>query len=113
MYVVKQKPHDKFKRRGIDLITEQEITLEEALTGGKFTMDHLGGKKATLVLEPGRIVKPNDILIVENLGMPDLKSPGIFGKLYLIINVKFPSQLEEGKLAAIVKVFREYSENKK
>jgi len=105
MYIVKQKPHNKFKRRGIDLITEQEITLEEALIGGKFTMEHLGGKKVNLNLDPGRIIKPNDILMVDNLGMPDYKNPGNFGKLYLIINVKFPSQLEEGKLASLVKVF--------
>ncbi len=104
MYVVKQKPHDKFKRRGADLIVEQEITLEEALVGGKFTIDHLGGKKTTLVLEPGRIVKPTDILMVDGLGMPDFKAPGNFGKLYLIISVKFPTAIEESKLATLLKV---------
>ena len=104
MFVVRQKPHDRFKRRGVDLIVEQDITLEEALTGGKFTMEHLGGKRTTLTLEAGRIVKPNDILMVDGLGMPDFRAPGIVGKLYLIISVKFPAQLEEVKLSNIVKV---------
>jgi len=98
---VKQQPHSRFKRRGADLIIEQEITLEEALTGGKITIDHLAGKKVTITLEPGKISKPNDVMLADNLGMP---MQGGFGKLYLILSVKFPTNVEEGKLAKLVEV---------
>ena len=104
MFMVKEKPHSRFKRRGADLVLEQEITLQEALVGGKFTLEHLGGKKITLVLEPGKIVKPNDVLMIEGLGMPDFKAPGTFGKLYLVVLVKFPQNVEEEKLAELLKV---------
>jgi len=104
MFVVRQKPHDQFKRKGIDLITEQEISLEEALIGGKRTIKHLGGKKFTLSLERGRIIKPNDVLVIDGLGLPNIKSPKNFGKLYLIISVKFPEHIEEEKLNGLLKV---------
>ena len=104
MFVIKQKPHARFKRHSADLILEQEITLEEALAGGKFTIEHLSGKKVTLTLEPGKIVKPNDVMIVENLGLPQFGSPKAFGKLYLIISVKFPTEVEESKLTALLEV---------
>ncbi|MDR3737215.1 MAG: DnaJ C-terminal domain-containing protein [Acidobacteriaceae bacterium] len=103
MFIVKQKPHQKFKRRGADLIVEQELTLEEALTGGKFTFEHLGGKKFNLTVEAGRIVKPSDVMMVDGLGMPDFRAPGTFGKLYVIVNIKFPVHIEEEKLAALLK----------
>lgn len=86
------------------MIAEQEITLEEALIGGKFTIDFLADKKVTFTLEPGRIVKPDDILVIEGLGLPDYKKPGSSGKLYLIISVKFPSKIEEEKLSPLLKV---------
>lgn len=104
MFVVRQKPHPKFKRKGVDLITEQEITLEEALAGGKFTMHHLGDKKVNLSLEAGRIVRPNDILVVDGLGLPTFGSPKKFGKLYMIISVKFPEHIEEEKLESLLNV---------
>ena len=88
------------------MITEQEITLEEALIGGKFTIDHLAGKKVTLTLGRGKIIKPNDILMIEGLGLPKFKAPGVFGKLYLIISVKFPNKVEEAKLTPLLKVIK-------
>lgn len=98
---MRQQPHSRFKRRGADLILEQEITLEEALTGGKITIDHLSGKKVTITLEPGKIAKPNDVMVADNLGMP---SQNGFGKLYLILSVKLPSKIEEGKMEKLLKV---------
>ena len=58
----------------------------------------------TLVLEAGKLAKPNDVMIVENLGMSDFRSPGIIGKLYLIISIKFPNEIEESKLESLTKV---------
>jgi DnaJ family protein A protein 2 len=63
----------------MDLLMEQEISLEESLTGGKLTIEHLNEKQVTLQLRPGRILKPNNVLVVDNLGMPDMQ--GGYGKL--------------------------------
>lgn len=106
MFVVRQKPHNRFKRRGPDLIIEAELSLEEALTGGKFTFEHLGGKKINLTLEPGRVVKPDDVLVVEGMGMPDFRAPGKIGKLYFIVKVKFPDHVPEENRDKIIEVLR-------
>jgi DnaJ family protein A protein 2 len=105
MFVVKQKPHPKIKRRGNDLIIEQEITLAESLCGGKFTVEFLCGQKVNMTLEPGKITKPSDIVIAENMGLPDFKNPNSRGKLYIVISVKFPKEFDESKLEVVLKVY--------
>jgi len=76
--------------------------LEESLTGGKITIEHLNGRQVTLKLKPGKILKPNDVLVIDDLGMPDMK--GGYGKLYLILNVKIPKQLPEETVQALLTV---------
>lgn len=106
MFVIKQKPHPKFKRKGKDLISEQEITLEEALCGGKFTIDFLCEQKHTFILDPeDQLAKPNDILVADDLGLPDFKNPGLpRGKLYLIVAIKFPKDLQEENHEKLIEV---------
>ena len=102
--MVQQKPHSRFKRKAADLICEQEITLQEALTGGTFTLEHLCGKKVNLALKKGKVIKPNEVLVIDGLGMPDFKAPGTFGKLYLLVTIKFPKSLDEEKLSELLGV---------
>lgn len=104
VFIVKQKPHSKFKRRGADLVTIQGITLEEALTGGKITIDYMCGKKITLVIEPGRIVNPNEILYIDNLGLPRYKGHGN-GRLYVLVAVKLPIGLQKQTYDKLMNVF--------
>lgn len=103
-FVVQQKEHARFKRKGADLICQQEITLLEALAGGTFTFEHLCGKKHNINLKKGKVVKPGDVLVVENLGMPVFRSPGIYGKLYLVISVRFPKTVDEEKIGELLGV---------
>lgn len=102
IFVVKQKDHPRMKRRGADLLCEQELTLSEALTGGKFTFEHLCGKKMNLHLKKGKIVKPGEVMVIDGLGMPIMKSPGSFGKLYLVATIKFPKKLEDERLDSLL-----------
>ena len=44
VFVVQQKDHKTFTRKGDDLFIEKEITLVEALCGMKMTVDHLDGQ---------------------------------------------------------------------
>lgn len=102
--VIKSKPHDRYKRREADLIKEEEISLKEALTGGKFTIDHLCGKMISLEIEPNTILKPGELMIIEGEGLPQFRSPGKFGNLYLLISVKFPKELDGNELGDIIQV---------
>ena len=41
IFVLEPKPHKTFKRVGNDLILDKDITLQEALTGFSFNINHL------------------------------------------------------------------------
>lgn len=83
---------------------KQEFTLEEALTGGKVTIEHLNGRRLTISLSRRHILKPNEVLVIGGLGLPDINSSGNFGKLFLLVNVKIPTYLEEGKRQTLLNV---------
>lgn len=103
-FIINELPHHKYKRKGKNLYTELEITLEEALIGGKTKFRHLDGAYIDLMFEPNRILNPQSVLAMEGFGLPDFKSPKIFGNLYLMIKVKFPKELKSRKLFVLLDV---------
>lgn len=92
--VIKEKKHKTFYRKGADLFMEKEITLVEALTGLSFILVHLDGRKVRISNKPGEIIKHDDLMTVEHLGMPFHKKTYQFGNLIIQFKVKFPSQLD-------------------
>jgi len=89
-----QTEHSIFKRAGVDLCAEMEVTLAEALCGfDRVVIKHLDGRGISIqhpqpvtarVLEPGHIIK------VAGEGMFHKKSD-LKGDLYLIVRVNFPN----------------------
>lgn len=95
LYVrVKLKPHPKFKRNGADLIIEKEITLLEAITGFKITVNHLEGKKFEVMTLPGEVIKPGTVKTIKGKGMPFFKDAMSYGNLYVKFDVVFPKRGE-------------------
>lgn len=91
---IKQKPHKNFHRKGADLIMEKEITLVEALTGVDFVITHLDGRKIRIKNQPGEVIKPEMIKVVENIGMPFHKKTYVFGNLIIQFKIKFPATMD-------------------
>merc|ERR1719506_155056 len=58
IFVLKEQPHQVFKRRGADLFVERKISLVEALCGFEMEVTHLDGRKLLIKTAPGDIVKP-------------------------------------------------------
>lgn len=84
--------HKTFHRAGADLQADLHITLAEALTGfNRVVLTHLDGRGISLNLpQPrGRILKPDQILVVKGEGMPYKKSDHK-GDLYLTVKIDFP-----------------------
>jgi len=84
-------PSEQFVRDGKDLHYRHELTLSEALTGYEFTITHMDGRVLVIRSQPGEIVKPGDIRVIENEGMPQYKSPFDKGRLYLKLDILFPT----------------------
>lgn len=84
------------------LVVKREITLVEALTGFEFLLPHLSGKVLRVKSEPNTVVKPGDLVVIENEGMPIKGSGGLRkGNLFVQFDVKFPTpqQLQGQKKA--------------
>jgi len=103
IFVVKQKPHNLFKRDGSHLILEQQIPLISALTGAKFTITHLNGRKLTIKSKDGEIIKPGDVREIPNEGMPIDSRPYEHGNLYIKFSVAFPDKLTRKQVDAVAK----------
>lgn len=58
VFVLQQKEHPKFKRKGDDLFVEHTLTLTEALCGFQFILTHLDGRQLLIKSQPGEVVKP-------------------------------------------------------
>lgn len=99
------KAHPRFRREGLDLYTEVETPLENAILGGDLKVPSLSGQLA-LTLPPetqnGRRFR------LAGQGMPALNDTGTKGDLYATIKVTLPTDLspEEQELFHRLKELR-------
>jgi DnaJ family protein A protein 1 len=89
--VLDEKEHPTFKRKGMDLIMEMDITLVEALCGFKRVITHLDDRKLMIASPPGTVVKEGELKSVMGEGMPQYRNPYEKGHLFVKFNVQFPS----------------------
>ena len=90
-----------FKRNGLNLIFEKEISLKEALCGFSFELDHLSGKKYRINNGNGTVIGTNYQKVVPGLG---LKRNGHSGNLVIIFNIKFPEKISLEQVDALNKI---------
>jgi len=56
--ILQQSEHSMFKRAELDLFVEKKLTLQEALCGFEFTIEHLDGRKLRVSSPPGYVISP-------------------------------------------------------
>lgn len=101
VFVVQEKDHDTFKRKGADLLMVKHVSLNEALCGFEFIVKQLDGRNLVVKSQPGEVIKPEAdssspfVKIVPNEGMPSRGNPFVKGNLYILFRVDFP---ENGSL---------------
>ena len=106
VFVVQEKEHATFKRKGTDLFLEKDVSLTEALCGFKTTVTHLDKRQLLIQTNEGDVIKPNSFKAVFDEGMPTYQQPFNKGKLFVHFNVKFPApgDLSDEDLAALEKI---------
>ena len=84
-----------FKRSGLDLVLEKNITLKDALCGFTFELKHLNGKSYTLNNNKGNIIPPEYKKIYPEMGLVrgDHK-----GNMIIHFHVEFPEKLTEEQI---------------
>jgi len=107
VFVVEEKPHDRFVREGNDLVTRVSIPLVDALAGegGKRTVEVLDGRKLQVTI-PSGVVKPGQQTVVSGEGMPIRQQGSVRRKGDLIVkwDVTFPDRLTPAQKEGIRRV---------
>mmetsp|Transcript_24543 Transcript_24543/g.60315 ORF Transcript_24543/g.60315 Transcript_24543/m.60315 type:complete len:423 (-) Transcript_24543:297-1565(-) len=106
VFVVQEKEHATFKRKGADLFIEKSLSLTEALCGFQMTVAHLDKRQLVISTNEGDIIKPNSFKAVYDEGMPTYQRPFEKGKLFVHFSVKFPEpgDLSDDDLKALEKL---------
>ncbi|CAD5212641.1 unnamed protein product [Bursaphelenchus okinawaensis] len=90
-FVIKDKPHPKFKRDGADIRYRHKISLRDALCGHQLQVPTLDGTTLPLKLET--VVKPSMTRTIPGQGLPLPKEPSKRGNLIVEFDVRFPDSL--------------------
>ena len=95
-FIVQEKEHELFKRKGADLLIQKTLTLKEALTGFCWKVTHLDGREVVIKSKPGEIIQAEAaggkpyVKVIPNEGMPSHGNPFVKGGLYVLFTVEFP-----------------------
>lgn len=102
-FIITEKEHPVFKRAGDDLRRTVEISLKEALTGWRKTIETIDGRQISVSgavpTQPGAEIRYPD------QGMPKSKKQGERGDMVVEVKVRFPASLtaeQRSKLAEIL-----------
>jgi len=104
---IKVMNNTEFVRDGLDLLLTKNITLKEALIGFQFDFKHLSGKIYTINNKPGKVVTPDFVKEVANMGMkrtrPHPASP-LVGNLLICFNIKYPTTITEEQCKQLAEI---------
>jgi DnaJ family protein B protein 4 len=95
IFVIQEKLHQHFQRRGNDLVYKCSIDLKKALTGAAVQVPTIDGKDIKVTIPEGTIVSPGYELRINGKGMPLSKTPQSRGDLILVFDVQFPTHLSQ------------------
>jgi DnaJ family protein A protein 2 len=102
VFVLQQKEHATFKRKGADLLIQKSISLSEALCGFKFIVKQLDGRNLLVQSKPGQIIRPEVevgvpyVMCVDGEGMPKHGNPFDKGRLFVLFTLVFPPNYSLG-----------------
>ncbi|KAI9505704.1 Hsp40-like protein, subfamily A, member 1, isoform CRA_b, partial [Coemansia spiralis] len=92
VFVLEQKPHSTFTRAGDHLVAIAEIDLAEALCGfSRVLVTHLNGHPLEVSHKSG-VLRPGDVLCINNEGMPREQRPRDTGDLFIKLSIRFPEK---------------------
>lgn len=89
----------------MDLIYSMNITVGEALTGFCHVIKTLDDRQLIVETKPGEVIKPDDLRIIVNEGMPRYRNPFEKGRLIVKFNVVFPTSIDAATVEQLRKVF--------
>lgn len=102
--VLDEKQHPLYKRNGMDLVMQMQISLTEALCGMKKVIQTLDDRALVIQTVPGEVLKTGDFKAVHGEGMPQYRNPFEKGRLIISFEVKFPQTLDPAIAAQLAQI---------
>jgi DnaJ family protein A protein 2 len=116
-FIIQEKEHELFKRKGADLLAVKTVSLNQALCGFTWKVKHLDGRILVIKSRPGEVIKPEMntkealpfVKVVPDEGMPSKGNPFVRGNMYVMFRVEFPNdnELPENVVAELRKLLPE------
>eukprot|EP00752_Nemacystus_decipiens_P016430 g14687.t1 len=104
IFIVEEKEHPVFRRKGADLVIEKNLTLVESLCGFDFSITHMDKRVLRVRSNPGQVTKHDDVFMLDGEGMPTVGNPFVKGRLFVIFKVEFPDTLSPAAVETLEKV---------
>jgi len=101
LFIVQEREHEVFKRKGADLVLTMNLTLSESLCGFTRTITHMDGRVLRIDSKPGSVVKPDSVKMIQGEGMPYHGNPFTKGRLFIHFKVDFPSTFNPETVKAL------------
>ena len=99
--IIKIENTTEFKRHGLDLVLEKNITLKDALCGFSFEMKYINGKTYTINNSNKQVIKPHYKKIIPNMG---LSREDHVGNLIIVFDIIFPERLTDEQCEKIKEI---------
>jgi len=102
VFVVQEREHEVFKRKGADLVVTLDLSLSEALCGFTRTIKHMDDRVLRIDSTPDNVVKPDAVKMIQGEGMPYHGNPFTKGRLFVHFRVNFPSTISASALSSLL-----------
>lgn len=99
MFVLVEKPHDRFRREGHNLIHRTTISLVDALAGFELKIELLDGSELSHKFD--EVITVGSSKVFKGKGMPHSRKPDQFGDLVVVFDVDFPKKLSSEQKRAV------------
>lgn len=99
LYVaISVRPHRKFRRDGVNLYSEMNISFAQAALGDELSIETLKESVRETIPEG---TQPDTVLRVRGQGVPSLRNPSQRGDLFVTLKVEVPKRLNEKQRMAL------------
>ena len=103
--VIKIKNDTNYKRQGLNLIMEQNVSLKESLCGFTFELKYINGKSYTLNNVKGTIIQNGHNKIIANLGLErEVNGSTNRGNLIILFKIIYPESLSNEQIDGLNKI---------
>jgi len=108
--VLKEEKHPLFERVDHDLIFHYDVTLGDAITGTDVYFEMINNDK--IYYTETNLIEQNSFVVLKNKGMPNHSNSKMFGDLYVVYNIIYPTKKLSEKEIEVIKQILPVSEKK-